>query len=96
MWQTLASICCTYLVMYYSPAYFEVWIFDNHEDNLDSKWLSFAHVLWLANKSCSIFSTNQEENQNQSMIGDTRVLPRFFQFWLVHLKIICPCCDYLN
>ena len=60
MLQTLASICCTYLLIYYSPAYFKVWIFDKYEDDLDSKRLSFAHVLWLANKSCSIFSTNQD------------------------------------
>ena len=45
MWQALASICCTHLLMYYSPAYFKVWIFDKYEDDLDSKRLSFAHVL---------------------------------------------------
>jgi len=47
MWQTLASICCTYLFMYYSPAYFKVWIFDKYDDDLDSKTTFFCTCLMI-------------------------------------------------
>ena len=50
MWQTLASICCTYLLMYYSPAYFKVWIFDKYEDDLtQNDFLLHMFYDWLIN-----------------------------------------------
>lgn len=55
MWQTLASICCTYLLMYYSPAYFKVWIFDKYEDDLTQNDF-LLHMFY----DFMIFSTNQD------------------------------------